>query len=177
RLAEPDLAGGAREHVRQRARLEAQADRQRVAGLLPDDLGAERAQPLEPLVEPLDDDALQLGVAARALLAERLEVAIAPGDARREEHRPAGTVSLLVHDRVEPELARADSRAEAGHAGPCDVQSLGAQVSENVGLCSTYSMRTRSGPQRKTASVFAASTKRSTSMPRSSASRLWSSAA
>ena len=40
-------------------------------------------------------------------------------------------------------------------------------VSENVGLCSTYSMRTRSGPQRNAAYVFAASTTDSTSIPSS----------
>ena len=45
------------------------------------------------------------------------------------------------------ELAQAGGGDEAGHAGPCD----DGHVRENVGLCSTYSMRTRSGPQRKAA--------------------------
>ena len=49
-------------------------------------------------------------------------------------------------------------------------------VSENVGLCSTYSTRTRSGPQRKTAYVFGASTTSSISTPRSFAAAMCSSA-
>ena len=40
-------------------------------------------------------------------------------------------------------------------------------MSENVGLCSTYSMRTPLRPRRNTAYVFAASTTYSTSMPSS----------
>ena len=51
-----------------------------------------------------------------------------------------------------------------------------AQVSENVGLCSTYSTLTRSGPQTKTAYVFAASTTLSISIPSSRASAMCSSA-
>src|SRR4051794_23025753 len=175
-LAEPDLPGRARQHIRQRTRVESQSDRQRIARFLPYDLRTKAAQPREAVVELLDHLALQLLVTARALLAERREIAIAPDDTGREEHRTADALPFLVDQRVEAEVARTNGRAEAGHAGAGDVQRRRAQVRENVGLCSTYSMRTRSGPQRKTASVFAASTNRSTSIPSSSASRLWSSA-
>ena len=41
---------------------------------------------------------------------------------------------------------------------------LSGYLSANVGLCSTYSSRTRSGSQTNTASVFGASTKSCTSM-------------
>ena len=66
-----------------------------------------------------------------------------PDHAAREQHRAAGTVPLLEDDAARAELARAGGRDEAGHAGAGDEV---AQVSENDGLCSTYSSLTRSGP-------------------------------
>ena len=66
-------------------------------------------------------------------------------------------------------------RSETGHAGAGN-EHLGLYVKENVGLCSTYSTRTRSGPQRNTAYVFAASTTSSISTPRSFAAAMCSSA-
>ena len=62
---------------------------------------------------------------------------MAPDHAAREQHRAAGAVALLEDDRRSAELARARRGDEAGHAGAGDEQL--AQVSENDGLCSTYS--------------------------------------
>src|SRR5205085_416911 len=126
---------------------------------------AERLEPDNPFVEPLEDELLEQRIPAGALRAELLERPVAPDHAAREEHRAAGAVALLEDDGSRPELARPRGRRQAGHAGAGD-----AQVNENVGLCSTYSTRTRSGPQRKTAYVFAASTTLSISMPASRAS-------
>ena len=74
-----------------------------------------------------------------------------------------------------PELAQARGGDEARHPRARD-RDAPTQVSENVGLCSTYSIRTRSGPQTKTASVFGASTTLSISTPRSRAAATCSSA-
>ncbi|MDX6465385.1 MAG: hypothetical protein QOI27_425 [Gaiellaceae bacterium] len=79
----------------------------------------------------------------------------------------------LEHARREAELAGARGAHEPGHAGACNDHGY---VKENVGLCSTYSTRTRSGPQRNTAYVFGASTTSSTSTPRSFAAAMCSSA-
>jgi len=82
---------------------------------------------------------------------------MAPDDAaRRSIERPRG--ALLVDDRLEAQLAGA--RAAAGPASPAAT----TRSRLNDGLCSTYSSRMRSGPQTKTANVFAASTTRSTSV-------------
>src|SRR6185437_3094204 len=70
------------------------------------------------------------------------------------------------------QLAQPHRRDQAGEPGPGDRDHF----NENVGLCSTYSIRTRSGPQRNAANVFAASTTDSTSMPVSPASATTSSA-
>jgi len=92
---------------------------------------------------------------------------VAPDDTAREQHRTAGPRSLLEEAGPEAELPRPRGTDEPGHAGTGD-QHQQAYVSENVGLCSTYSTRTRSGPHRKTATVLAASTTSSISTPRSS---------
>src|SRR5207249_3669918 len=106
-----------------------------------------RNEPLERVVEPLPDEPLQPGVAAGALLAKRREVAVPPHNARREEHRPADPCSLFADDDLPPELTQPGGGDEAGHAGARD----GNHVKLNVGLCSTYSMRTPSGPHRNAA--------------------------
>src|SRR5205823_10477350 len=80
--------------------------------------------------------------------------------------------SFLANENIVTELAEAGGGDEACHPRPCD----NGHVSENVGLCSTYSICTRSGPQRNAAYVFAASTTDSTSIPRSPASAITSSA-
>src|SRR5262249_32150301 len=149
------------------ARLEALSGRARVRRLLPDDRRALRDEPLERVVEPLPDETLQAFVAARALGAELLEPPVSPDDAAREQHRPADARPLFADDRAESELAGARCGDEPGHAGARDRDR---QVRENEGLCSTYSRRTRSGPQTNTAKVFAASTTLSTSKSASSAS-------
>src|SRR4051794_4234021 len=96
-----------------------------------------------------------------------------PEDAGREQHRTAGARALLDDADAAAELAQACCADEPGQAGAGDEDV--AQVSENVGLCSTYSTRTRSGPQTKTAYVFAASTTLSISMPLSFADAMLSS--
>ena len=128
--------------------LEALPDRLWIAGVV-HNRGVERGQPLEGLVQALDDHPLQGRVAAGALGLEVLERSVAPDDAAREEHRAAGAVALLQHDRLGPELARSRGGDQAGHARSVDRQV--GYLSANVGFCSTYSIFTRSGPQTKTA--------------------------
>src|SRR5439155_21483820 len=105
---------------------------------------------------------LQHRVAVRALRAEPVPLEMPPHHARREQHRAAGARPLLDQAHGTAELAQARRAHEPGHAGARD-----DQASENVGLCSTYSTRTRSGPQTNTAYVFGASTTLSISIPRS----------
>src|SRR5207248_3294568 len=159
------------ERLGEPARVEALADRPRIARLVLDHWRAKRLEPRDALVEPLEDQPLEGRIAARALGAEVAERSVAPDHAAREEHRATGPVALLVDERLRAELARTSGGAQTRHPRPCD-----GYVNENVGLCSTYSTRTRSGPQRKTAYVFAASTTLSISMPDSRASSMWSSA-
>src|SRR5207248_2733296 len=144
---------------------------ERVLGVLLQDGDPDGAQPVERLVEPLPDEPLQAYVPARALVAELLPLAMAPDDARAQQHRTARPRALLVDDRVEAEFARADGGDETRHPRSCD-----DHLSEKLGLCSTYSMRMPSGPVRKAAYVFGASTVDSTSTPSSSASATTSSA-
>jgi hypothetical protein len=70
----------------------------------------------------LDHLTLQLRVAAWTLGAERVEVVVTPDDARREQHRPAGTITFFVDDDVEPQFAGVRRCAEAGHACAGNVQ-------------------------------------------------------
>src|SRR5918996_3516925 len=166
-LAEPNVAHPADEGLGQPAGVEAEPTRERVPGLARDD---GRAQPLEPpqrLVQSLPDDPLELRVAPRAFRAKPLPLPVPPDDAAREEHRPARSVALLVHDDVRSQLARPRRRHEPGHARPGDdelrprqdclhprgqvLQSRrrSAQASEKLALCSTYSSLMPSGPQTK----------------------------
>ena len=124
RRRQAHVARSADERLGQLTRIEPHADRVRIARLLPHDLGAQRAQPLEAVVQALDHLALQLRVAAGTFRAERIEVAVAPHDARGQQHRAAGPVALFVDDRLEAELARACGRAEAGHATAEDGQQI-----------------------------------------------------
>ncbi len=55
-----------------------------------------------------------------------------------------------MDDGAHAELAEAGRNDEPGHPAAGDDQG-GLYVRLNVGLCSTYSMRTRSGPTRKAA--------------------------
>src|SRR5438067_13811787 len=89
-----DLAGRTNERLGQSTRIEAPTRRAGVLGLGADERSAERLQPLECAVEPLDDQALQARVAVRALAPKLLQGAIPPDDAAREQHRPAGPVAL-----------------------------------------------------------------------------------
>src|SRR6186997_1396176 len=142
RLAERDISC---QGSGQTPRVEALADGSRVAGLMLDNRRSERLQPLDRLVQPLDDLALQGRVPARAFLLEGFERSVAPDDAAREEHRAAGPIALLQHDGLGPELPRPCGGGQAGHART-GYHQVG-YLSANVGFCSTYSIFTRSGPQ------------------------------
>ena len=166
RLAEANATRGANECVRQSARVEPLADRARVPRLVLHHGRAERLEPRDPVVELFPDDALQLFVAGRTLRTEVVPLAETPDDAARQEHRPARPCSFLVHERRRPELACACSGGQPRHP-----RTRYDYSRANPGLCSTYSMRTRSGPHTKTARVFAASTTLST-MSRFSASAI-----
>ncbi len=116
RLAEMDVAAGSDESVGQAARVEANAGGERVVRLARHHGGAERLEPGKPLVQPLEYDPLERRVSAGALGAKLLERAVAPDHAAREQHRAAGPVALLEHERLRPELARPRGRAQAGHS-------------------------------------------------------------
>ena len=161
-----------RERSRQTVWIEPLADGAGVAGLLPDDRCALRLEPLDRLVEALPDSPLNTLVTGRAFAPKLLPFAMPPDHAGRQEHRAADPRSLLTDGDGAAELTEPGGSDEAGHARTGDAH----YVSENVGLCSTYSMRTRSGPQRNAAYVFAASTTDSTSIPRSEASAITPSA-
>ena len=183
-----DVACRPGEHFRQPVSVEPPAHGARIPGLRLDHGSPERLQPVERVVEPFDDLALKPRIPVRALVPEIVQRAVAPDDAAREQHRAARPVTLFQHRRRGTKLAGASGRAEPGHArarddqlAPCLATFAGQRhrtghyVSENVALCSTYSIRTRSGPQRKTAYVFGASTTSSISTPSSSASEMCSS--
>src|SRR5262249_15750340 len=154
-----------RQPLGESACVEAHSGRERILRLVLDDRCADRPQPVQRVVESLPDELLDALVSGRALAPERLPVRVAPHDAGAEQHRAARPRPLLVDDGGEPELASADSGHQPGHPPPPDDHR-----SEKLALCSTYSMRTPSGPERNTAKVFAASTVDSTSIPSSSAS-------
>ena len=116
-MVDSDIPGRADERLCQAARLEALPRRAGIGRVLPDDLRAKRDQPLERLVEAVEDGALQLLVAAGTFSAEVLEGAVAPDDAAREQHRSARARALLDYGRPRPELTGARCRAEAGHPG------------------------------------------------------------
>ena len=67
----------------------------------------------------------------------------------RNRSGAAGAGAALDRDDVAAELPQPRGRDEPGHAGARDRDV--AHVRLNVGLCSTYSIRTRSGPQRNAA--------------------------
>jgi len=99
--------------------------------------------------------------------------AVAPATGRRPPARPWPT-GERTGERHRPHPGWRARAAAQRPAMPAPATTN--YVSEKVGLCSTYSIRTRSGPQRKTAYVFGASTTLSTSTPSSSASAMCSSA-
>src|SRR5213592_3125756 len=119
-MSDSDITRGTDEHLRQAARVEALARRARVGRVLPDDLGPERDEPVQRLVEAVEDGTLQLLVAREALGSKVLEGPVAPDDATREQHRAAWARALLEDDRLGAEFASARRRAEAGHPGSGD---------------------------------------------------------
>ena len=120
RLAETDVSRNTHENVRQPARVEAEANRERVAGLALEHRGAERLQPRERVVKPIEDEPLERGIAAGTLGAKDVERPVAPDHPARKQHRATGPVALLEHERLGPELARPRGRHEPGHPRPCD---------------------------------------------------------
>ena len=127
-----------------------------------------RSSQARRVVEPLPDEPLERGVAARALAPELVEVA---GSARRRRSRGASTRpgrSPFSSTTVSAPSSRARP-PRRGRAMPAPATVSGAQRRENEALCSTYSSLTRSGPQTKTANVFGASTTSATSTPSSCA--------
>src|SRR3954454_10417582 len=134
--------------TRELAGVEPRTSRERVRRLFAHRSGARGDQPLERVVEPVPDQPLQPLVAVRALAPEIAPLAVAPDDARREQHRTAQPRPLLADRCGDAELAEARGGDEAGHPGP---RHDDGHVNENVGLWSTYSIRTRSGPHRNTA--------------------------
>src|SRR5439155_24591679 len=105
RAAELDAARSRDEDVRERVRVEAPADGQRIPRLPLEHGHALRLEPAQRLVEAVVDEPLQLRIALRALLAEELEAPVAPDEAGREEHRPAWPVALLEQAHRLSELA------------------------------------------------------------------------
>src|SRR5215471_666521 len=87
RRGEPDVARGGSERLRHPARIEALADRARVARLVPDDRRTKRLEPRNPVVEVLPDRALQAFVAGRAFGAKVLPLAETPDHTARQQHR------------------------------------------------------------------------------------------
>ena len=180
RPAEPNVAGGPHECVRQPPRIEAATDGPRVPRRPLRYLRAERLEPVESLVQLVDQASLQHGIAAGTLFPELGQRPMSPDHPARQQHRPAVAIALLEDDDLRAELPSSSRRDETGHARAGDpedgrAQSRRVQRSENDALCSTYSSLTRSGPQTKSASVFSASTTLSISIPRSSASAMCSS--
>src|SRR5436190_14299523 len=112
-----DGARRAHERVGQAARVEPPSDRPGIACLSPHDGGAQRLEPVERVVEALDDEPLQARVAVRALATELVERAVAPDNPARKQHRAAGPIAFLEHCRRSSELASARSGAQSGHAG------------------------------------------------------------
>ena len=129
--------------------IEPLADCAWIAGLVPHDRRTARDEPCERIVESLPHEPLQIIVAAGTLLAERRELAVTEDDTRRQQHRAACARAFLTHDHGPPELTEPGGGNEPGHAGARN-RDL-AHVKLKVGLCSTYSMRTRSGPHRNAA--------------------------
>src|SRR3954451_5751863 len=119
--------------------IESRPRRERISRLFAHRNPACGDQPLERAVEPIPDQPLQPLVAVRALAPELVPLAVAPDDAGREQHRTARPRPFLADGCGDAELAEAGGGDEAGHPGP---RHDDGHVNENVGLCSTYSIRT-----------------------------------
>ena len=116
------VSRGAQQSLGQVARVEAGAAGERVARLPLDGPRAQRLDPLEAGVEPLEHRALERLVAAGALLPEARELTMAPDHAARQQHRAAGAVALLQHEHARAALRGLDGRAQPGHARARDDQ-------------------------------------------------------
>jgi hypothetical protein len=101
-------------------RLEACAGCERIPRVPSRDRCAERLQPVEIGVQALEEESLQELVALRAFGPKGLEVPMAPNDAAREPHRPAGTVELLEDERLGAQAAGLGGSREPCHSGAGD---------------------------------------------------------
>src|SRR5439155_15878844 len=169
RLAEPHASARRLEDgPRQPFRLEPATGGRRIACAALGHHGPERLEPVEIAVEPVEHGVLEHRIAVGAFRPEAIKVAVTPDDAARQEHRAAAAASLLIDLNRRAPGAGLRCRGEPGHPGAGDDQIR--QTSENVGLCSTYSILIRFGPQTNTANVLAASRTSATSIPRRRAS-------
>src|SRR4051794_15104487 len=100
--------------------VESRPGGQGVAGVALHDRRAERLEPVEVCVEALEQQALKALVALRALVAEAVEVAVAPDDATRQAHRPAGARQLLYYEGIGAEAARLRGCRESGYSSACN---------------------------------------------------------
>ena len=122
RFSESQLTTGAQQRFGEEARVETKPDGVGIARIVPDDRGAERLEPREVVVEALVDDALERLVAVRAFGAKAVELAVAPNDTARKQHRAARAITLLEHQYGCALLRCVCGGAEPGHAGPGDYE-------------------------------------------------------
>ena len=119
RLAKAEIADTGGERANERRDGEANAPRLGVSGRVLEDAGAEALEPDDVPVEGLVNDALECGVSTRALLAEPLQIAVAPHHSAREAHRAPHGLRLLQEQDVCASLGRLDCRNETSHPGSC----------------------------------------------------------
>ena len=135
-MAQRDLSGSAHQSFGQPARLEALADRARVSRLVLEHRCAQRLQPLDPLVELLDDHLLEDWIPSRTLGPEALECPMAPDDAAREQHRTTRAVAFLEHERLRTEFPGPRRRRQPGHPGSRDAEASLRDAALRIrGLC------------------------------------------
>ena len=137
---------------------------------------AARLEPVEVLVEALEQHALERLVAVRALAPELVPKSrVAPEHAGGEAHRAAGAAPFSRWSTRAPSSRACAAAARPAIPAPATTRSAG-HASEKLALCSTYSSLIRPGAQTNTASVLAASTTSATSAPRARTSRSTASA-
>ena len=114
--------------------------------------GPSETEPLERLVEAVEDEPLEALVAAGHSRRKSSNVRWRQTTQLESSIEPAGPVALLEHDRLGAELARPRGGARGR---PSRRRRRAARSARSFGLCSTYSTLTRSGPQTKTATCWA----------------------
>ena len=117
-------------------------DRQRVARLAREQLDAERLQPVERVVELLDDRSRERLVCPQGTAPGGRRASDSASEAAREEHRAARPRALLVDDRRGAELA---GRGRPRPGRPCRPRRHESAISVRTTACAR---RTRAGPAR-----------------------------